>query len=137
MSDQFQFLVGDGVANRTAFGVFDDEEAGTTSAVYIGRKIVIEDDIEEPEPFDVARGLVALPASPFKKVGFHHLAVVPAQLLEDEYPVGRHRLRITADAACVDGMAFFQSRMDADVFGFITVCQVDRNIKRRFQTVVD
>ncbi len=88
------------------FEVFDDEVSGATSAVYVGRYVVVSDNIKESKPLDFSRGLVPLPASAFEHVRLHYLAVVAPELSEVEQLLGWHGRRITADAAGVDGMVF-------------------------------
>ena len=136
MSNQPQFLVTDGVADGITFGIFDDEVSGSTSAMYIGRKVAIADCIEEPEALDFPWGLVSLPAPTGEHVGFHHLSVVSSELAVYVYLVTGPGSWVAADAACVHDVGLVKAVSDADVFGVIAVSQSDRDVKFFLESVV-
>ena len=68
MPCQLQLFIAYGVAKDLTFGVFDDEVTGSTSTVYVGRKEVVMNGVEQPEAVYLTRRLVVLPATALQKV---------------------------------------------------------------------
>lgn len=137
MSGQFQFLARYGIVDRTAFGVLDDEEAGATSAVYVGRKGVVCDCVVQAKAVEFAWRLVAFPSAAAQEVGPHHLAVVASQAAQLPDGLAGSSCSVSADAPCVVDVAFYESGRDACAFGCVAVGQPDGNAERLFETVVN
>ena len=60
------------------------ERTGRASSEDEALRAVQHDLVEEPEPVDEVRRLVALESPAFEYPGLHHLTVVPARLLHVE-----------------------------------------------------